>query len=99
MAKRYVGECCMEGCENDVEVPSTGTCKNCYSSVLRWNKRSREDIERRVHQIGLYGNRMNVVAPKHKTTMTPKKVKLKGMPGQIKYKLKNKSTTTNGKRK
>jgi len=78
--------CCIEGCENLCQCPGTGTCKNCYQNILSWSKRSAEDIENRSRRIGLYSNRMNVLAPSHKTIMTPKKVKLKGMPGQIKYK-------------
>jgi hypothetical protein len=86
----------MEGCDNEMQCPGTGTCKNCYQSILNWSKRSAEDIERRANNIGLYSNRMNVLAPAFKKTMTPKKIKLRGMPGQIKYKLAKK---TNGKRK
>lgn len=78
--------CCIDGCEKEMTVPSTGTCKNCYQSILNWSKRNPADILKRAQQIGLYSTRMNIVTPKNVAVMRPKKIKLKAMPGQIKYK-------------
>lgn len=77
------GLCCISGCENDVQVPSTGTCKNCYSSILRWSKRSRDDVMRRASTIGLYSNRMQLLIPTNIDLVRPKKIRLKAMPGQF----------------
>ena len=75
--------CCISGCLNVVQVPSTGTCKNCYSSILRWSKRSPDDVRRRASTIGLYSNRMQLLIPSNVDILRPKKIKLKAMPGQF----------------
>ncbi len=78
--------CCIDGCEKEMAVPSTGTCKACYQSILKWSKRNSGDILKRARQIGLYSTRMQCITPQNVAIMRPKKIKLKGMPGQIKYK-------------
>lgn len=77
------GICCIAGCDNEVHVPSTGTCRNCYSSILRWSKRSPADVRRRASTIGLYSNRMQLLIPHNVDILRPKKIKLKAMPGQF----------------
>lgn len=76
-------QCCIAGCENEMQCPSTGTCKNCYQNILNWSKRSSDDILNRQRRIGLFANRMQTIST-NISIMTPKKFKLKGMPGQIK---------------
>ena len=78
-----MAKCCISGCENEMECPSTGTCKNCYQNILNWSKRPSEDILNRQKRIGLFANRMQTISH-NISIMTPKKLKLKGMPGQIK---------------
>ena len=78
-----MAKCCIAGCENEMQCPSTGTCKNCYQNILNWSKRSSEDILYRQKRIGLFANRMQTISH-NISIMTPKKLKLKGMPGQIK---------------
>jgi len=77
------GICCIAGCDNEVQVPSTDTCRNCYSSILRWSKRSPADVRRRASVIELYSNRMQLLIPHNVDILRPKKVKLKAMPGQF----------------
>ena len=64
-------------------MPSTGTCRNCYGSILRWSKRSPDDVQRRASTIGLYSNRMQLLIPTNVDILRPKKIKLKAMPGQF----------------
>lgn len=75
--------CCISGCFNEIHVPSTGTCRNCYGSILRWSKRSPEDVQRRAGTIGLYSNRMQLLIPSNVDILRPKKIKLKALPGQF----------------
>lgn len=78
-----MAKCCIPGCENEMQCPSTGTCKNCYSNILSWSKRSAEDILNRQKRIGLFANRMQTISH-NVSIMTPKKLKLKAIPGQVK---------------
>lgn len=66
--------------------PGSGTCINCYQTILRWSKRSSEDIYNRAQTIGLYTARMQTLTPSNLAMMNPKKVKLKALPGQIRIK-------------
>ena len=90
--------CCISGCLNEIHVPSTGTCRNCYASILRWSKRSPEDVQRRAGTIGLYSNRMQLLIPSNVDVLRPKKIKLKAMPGQFRVN-KNKENVKTGRKK
>jgi len=79
-------KCCISGCDNLVQVPSTETCVNCYSSILRWSKRDAKDILHRAQRIGLFSTRLQILMPGNIEALRPKKIKLKRMPGQIKIK-------------
>ena len=82
-------KCCIAGCERDMECPSTGTCKACYQSILNWSKRRSDEIRERQRKVGLYANRMATLAG-NISIMTPKKLKLKAMPGHVRdFKVKN----------
>jgi hypothetical protein len=76
-------KCCIPGCDNEMKCPGSGTCVNCYSTILRWSKRTAADITKRAQTIGLYTARMQVLTPANLTIMNPRKVKLKGMPGKL----------------
>lgn len=79
-------KCCITGCDNEMTCPGSGTCINCYQSILRWSKRSPEDVLNRSKKIGLYTARMQTLTPSNLSIMNPKKIKLKGIPGQIRIK-------------
>ena len=80
------GVCVLCG-QKEIECPSTDTCKNCYSVVLNWSKRSAQEVNQRAMQLGLYQKRMMVLTNATDTkAMQPAKVQLKAMPGKIKLK-------------
>lgn len=72
--------------ENPVECPSTGTCKNCYSAILRWSKRKSAEAQDRAHKLSIYSARMQLILPTNIELIRPKKVKIKAMPGTVKLK-------------
>jgi len=78
--------CAIEHCDNEIECPGSGTCKNCYNTILRWSKRKPKEILERSQTIGKYTARMQALVPTQVHIMNPKKVKLKALPGQIRIK-------------
>ena len=84
--KKLLNPCVLCG-DREITVPSTDTCKNCYSAVLNWSKRPSEHVNRRARQLGLYQRRMMIIASADDNkAMRPSKIQLKAMPGKIKLK-------------
>ena len=91
-------KCCISGCDNEMQCPSTGTCKNCYQNLLTWSKRPAKDIIKRSQKLGLYNSRMQTIAPSQVKILNPGESHLSGMPGKIKIKLKKKRKIITKKR-
>lgn len=81
-------KCCISGCDNPMECPSTGTCRNCYNSIRLWAKRPAKDLVRRSQKLGLYNARMQTIAPSQVKTLNVKQSHLKAIPGKVKIKIK-----------
>ena len=83
--------CKTPGCSNIVDCKYLSICKLCYSSMLRWVKRTQDDQITRLAKLRLYEARMCAVVPS-KVSAKTYKVSTKPwsvLPGQFK-KLKKK---------
>ena len=79
-------KCCIPNCDNNMECPSTGTCKACYGSILAWTKRKSAEAQDRAHKLAKFSARMQTILPQNLDLLRPKKVKIKALPGTIKIK-------------
>ena len=80
-----MSKCCIANCDNNMECPSSGTCKACYQNILNWSKRSAKDIQERASRLGKYNSRMSTFLPAN-VEMFSGKTKIKAMPGKIRLK-------------
>lgn len=77
--------CRTPGCDNPIECPSFELCKNCYSSMLRWNKRPQKDQINRMKRLLLFSARMDSVLPSKAVIKRYKvpETHMKVLPGQF----------------
>ena len=79
-------KCVIPDCDNPIEVLSTGTCKNCYQSILNWTKRKPGEVESRVNQLNKFLGRMHTFLPEDLVKLRPRKIRIKALPGTIRVK-------------
>lgn len=77
--------CSTPGCDNKIECPSFGLCKNCYSSLLRWSKRTKTEQLNRMYKLQLFQARVESVLPHNVVVKKYKKsdIKIDVLPGQL----------------
>lgn len=67
-------KCSVPGCDNEA-VTKFDTCKNCYSSILKWRSRSRQDQTARLEKLHLYESRLDVLLPASQSSKKFNRVK------------------------
>lgn len=82
--------CNIEGCDNDIQCPTMGICKACYSTMLYWSKKKPKEMLTRAQKLTKFQSRMDVMMPTKLVYTYKKQSPLDTLPGQVNKKYKKK---------
>jgi hypothetical protein len=85
-------KCAIAGCSGNVDCPTMGICKACYSSMYYWSRKKPKEMLVRAQNLTKYEARMNIMMPAKIVYEKPPMTTLTVLPGANKrYKKKKKA--------
>jgi len=55
--------CHIAGCTNNIECPTMGICKCCYSSMYYWSRKTPKALLKRANDLIRFESRVNAMIP------------------------------------